>query len=64
MAGVRRGGTAFTVHDTVIRQGGRVLMVVRGDQHNFDISDDLREEDSLTREGFWYDERYNEHERY
>ena len=61
---VRRGGTAFTVHDTVIRQGGRVLMVVRGDQHNFDISDDLREEDSLTREGFWYDDRYNDHERY
>lgn len=61
---VRRNGSAFTVHDTVIRQGGKVLMVVRGDQHNFDISNDLREEDSLTRDGFWYDERYHDHERY
>jgi Domain of unknown function (DUF4124) len=61
---VRRNGSAFTVHDTVIRQGGKVLMVVRGDQHNFDISNDIREEDSLTRDGFWYDERYHDHERY
>jgi hypothetical protein len=61
---VRRNGSAFTVHDTVIRQGGRVIMVVRGDQHNFDISNDLREEDSLLREGFWYDDRYHDHERY
>ena len=61
---VRRSGSAFTVHDTVIRQGGKVLMVVRGDQHNFDISADIREEDTLTGEGFWYDERYHDHERY
>jgi hypothetical protein len=61
---VRRSGSAFTVHDTVIRQGDRVLMVVRGDQHNFDISNDIREEDSLLREGFWYDDRYHDHERY
>lgn len=61
---VRRSGSAFTVHDTVIRQGDRVIMVVRGDQHNFDISNDLREEDSLLREGFWYDDRFHDHERY
>jgi hypothetical protein len=61
---VRRTGSAFTVHDTVIRQGPKVIMVVRGDQHNFDIGGEIREENSLTREGFWYDERYHDHERY
>lgn len=58
---VRRDGSAFTVHDTVIRQGGKVLMVVRGDQHNFDISSDIQDEDALTGEGFWYDESWNDH---
>jgi hypothetical protein len=35
---VRRSGEIATVHDTIISQGGRVLMVVRGDPHLFDVS--------------------------
>jgi hypothetical protein len=47
---VRQPGSVFTVHDTVISQGGRVLMVVRGDKHNFEISADVLEEDELLSE--------------
>src|SRR5574338_374080 len=32
---VRPDGSVFTTHDTVVRQGGRVLMVVRGDRQSY-----------------------------
>jgi hypothetical protein len=35
---VKRSGELATVHDTIVSQGGRVLLVVRGDPHLFDVS--------------------------
>lgn len=35
---VKRSGELATVHDTVVSQNGRVLLVVRGDPHLFDVS--------------------------
>lgn len=35
---VKRNGEIATVHDTVVSQGGRVLLVERGDPHLFDVS--------------------------